>query len=370
MTDNNASQAGGPVIASLTDPTNSTHRLLVEDAVSDLRLLSTDGSARAPGPLCATNQLPVGRERKTARSSKGIKKPFAAPVAECAGISRRAPGSTAFGCPRNFLANRFVYTVVSSRARGLSIGINMNPDGLCNFNCVYCEVNRNLPAMERRLDVGVMVEELETTLSLVQSGTIREYAPYRELSDDLLKLRHVALSGDGEPTLSPIFAEVVQGVVHVRARHPKSFFKLALITNGTGLDSRPVQKSLRYFTCDDEIWIKLDAGTQSYMKRVNRSKVALENILANALLIGQQRPIVIQSLFALVAGEEPPEEEIDEYISRLNHLKLNGAQIALVQIYSASVPVARPDCRHMPLKTISRIRQRIKAETGLQAEVF
>jgi hypothetical protein len=92
--------------------------------------------------------------------------------------------------------------------------------------------------------------------------------------------------------------------------------------------------------------------------------------LANALLIGQQRPIVIQSLFALVAGEEPPEEEIDEYISRLNHLKLNGAQIALVQIYSASVPVARPDCRHMPLKTISRIRQRIKAETGLQAEVF
>jgi hypothetical protein len=68
--------------------------------------------------------------------------------------------------------------------------------------------------------------------------------------------------------------------------------------------------------------------------------------------------------------EEPPEEEIDEYISRLNHLKLNGAQIALVQIYSASVPVARPDCRHMPLKTISRIRQRIKAETGLQTEVF
>ena len=41
--------------------------------------------------------------------------------------------ATAFGCPRNFLDNRFVYTVVSPRARGLSIGINMNPDRLLQF---------------------------------------------------------------------------------------------------------------------------------------------------------------------------------------------------------------------------------------------
>ena len=215
-----------------------------------------------------------------------------------------------------------------------------------------------------------MAEELEKTLSLVRSGRIREHAAYRELSDELLQLRHVALSGDGEPTLCPNFAEAVQVVVHVRARSPHSFFKLALITNGTGLDLRPVQDSLQYFTHEDEIWIKLDAGTQEYMDRVIRSEVPLEKVIENILLVARQRPVVIQSLFPRVLGEEPPPEEIDEYILRLNDLRQSGARISLVQIYSATRPIAHPDCGHLPLKTLSHISQRIKAETGLRAEVF
>ena len=182
----------------------------------------------------------------------------------------------------------------------------MNPDRLCNFDCVYCEVNRKLPVTEQELNVAVMAEELDKTLFLVRSGKIREHAAYRGLSDELLQLRHVALSGDGEPTLCPNFAEAIQVVVHVRARSPHAFFKLALITNGTGLDLRPVQESLQYFTPDDEIWIKLDAGTQDYMNRVNRSEVPLDKVISNILLVARQRPVVIQSLFPLVFGEEPP----------------------------------------------------------------
>jgi wyosine [tRNA(Phe)-imidazoG37] synthetase (radical SAM superfamily) len=293
-----------------------------------------------------------------------------APVIDGVEKSRPARGATTFGCPRNFLFNRFVYTVVSARARGLAIGINMNPDRFCNFNCAYCEVNRALPLAERALDVAVMAEELDKTIFLVRSGKIREHAAYCGLSDELLQLRHVALSGDGEPTLCPNFAEAVQVVVHVRARNPHAFFKLALITNGTGLDLRPVLDSLQYFTQGDEIWIKLDAGTQSYMDRVNRSQVPLEKVLSNILLVGRQRPIIIQSLFPLVLDQEPPPQEIDEYILRLHDLKNGGARIALVQIYSATRPIAHPDCGHMPLKKLSRISQRIKAETGLKAEVF
>jgi wyosine [tRNA(Phe)-imidazoG37] synthetase (radical SAM superfamily) len=190
------------------------------------------------------------------------------------------------------------------------------------------------------------------------------------LNGELLKLRHVALSGDGEPTLCPNFAEAVQVVVHVRARSPHSFFKLALITNGTGLDLRPVQESLQYFTPDDEIWIKLDAGTQACMDRVNHSEVPLEKVLENILLVARRRPVVIQSLFPMVQGREPQPEEIDEYIMRLSDLEQSGARISLVQIYSASRPIAHPDCAHLPLKALSEISHRIKAETGLRAEVF
>jgi sulfatase maturation enzyme AslB (radical SAM superfamily) len=89
------------------------------------------------------------------------------------------PVDTAFGCPREFLDNRFVYAVLSPRALGLSVGVNMNPDKRCNFQCLYCEVNRNEPSRESRLDVPVMIAELERTLELVGSGRLRERPCYR-----------------------------------------------------------------------------------------------------------------------------------------------------------------------------------------------
>ena len=106
------------------------------------------------------------------------------------------------------------------------------------------------------------------------------------------------------------------------------------------------------------------------MDRVNRSEVPLGKVMENARLIGQKRPIIIQSLFPLIAGEEPPPKEIDEYIQRLRELKDGGAMVSLVQIYSATRPAACSDCRHIPLQSLARICRRIKTETGLKAEVF
>jgi hypothetical protein len=79
---------------------------------------------------------------------------------------------------------------------------------------------------------------------------------------------------------------------------------------------------------------------------------------------------VIQSLFPLIRDEEPPAEEIEQYVNRLQELKAGGAQIALVQIYSAHRPPHLPDCGHLPLKSLSRIARRVRAVTGLKAEVF
>jgi wyosine [tRNA(Phe)-imidazoG37] synthetase (radical SAM superfamily) len=275
---------------------------------------------------------------------------------------------TAYGSPRDFLDNRYVYTVVSARARGLSVGVNMNPDKNCNFNCVYCEVHRNGEAREQ-LDVDLMAEELKATLALVRAERLRERPWYRCLPDELLQLRHVALSGDGEPTLSPRFAEALQAVVHVRALggYP---FKLVLITNGTGLDLPHVLNGLKHFTRTDEIWIKLDGGTHAYLNGINRSDIPLEKILSNILVVGRQRPIVIQSLFPAFQGEEPPLEEIEQYAQRLLEFKNGGANISLVQIYSATRPSAASQCGHLPLKVLSRIAQTVRQSTGLRAEVF
>jgi wyosine [tRNA(Phe)-imidazoG37] synthetase (radical SAM superfamily) len=277
---------------------------------------------------------------------------------------------TAFGCPREFLENRFVYVEVSARARGLSVGINMNPDKDCNFDCVYCEVHRDEEPREQKLNIEEMARELKNTLVFVRGGRMRELPGYRTLPDELLQLRHVALSGDGEPTLSPGFAEALQAVVHVRALAGFPFFKLVLITNATGLDLPHVQHGLKYFTRSDEIWAKLDGGTQAYLNKVNRSEVPLGKILSNILLLGRQRPIVIQSLFPAISEEEPPLQEIDAYARRLRDLKEAGAQISLVQIYSATRPTPNSECGHLPLKILSRIAHRVRQITGLKAEVF
>ena len=78
---------------------------------------------------------------------------------------------TAFGRPRNSLNNRFVYAVISQRARGLSIGVNLNPDKGCNFDCVYCEVDRDNADGKKKVDVKGMSAELESLLSVVAKGT-------------------------------------------------------------------------------------------------------------------------------------------------------------------------------------------------------
>ena len=284
-------------------------------------------------------------------------------------LSFHPPGrETAFDRPRDLLGNRFVYAVISSRAGGLSLGVNMNPDRHCNFDCSYCEVDRHTPATESRLVVDVMAAELRRAIHSVQQGQLRHRPSYQSLPDELLKLRHVALSGDGEPTLAENFVEAVQAVVRVRALG--GFFKIVLITNGTGLDQPQVLRGLELLTKSDEIWIKLDGGTQGFIDKVNRPDVPLEKILANIQLLGHQRPVVIQSLFAAIHGDEPPFDEIKQYAQRLKELKDAGAQISLVQIYSAARPGAHSEWGHLPLRVLSQIAQTVRQNTGLRTEVF
>jgi len=185
-----------------------------------------------------------------------------------------------------------------------------------------------------------------------------------------MQLRHVTLSGDGEPTLSPDFMDVLRAVIHVRASGGFPFFKLVLITNATGLDQSPVLEGLKYFTPSDEVWAKLDGGTQAYLNKVNRMDVPIEKILHNILSLARQRPVIIQSLFPSINGEEPPAKEIDQFALRLKELREGGAQIPLVQIYSATRPTPNSNCGHLPLKTLSRIAQTVRQVAGLNAEVF
>jgi len=279
---------------------------------------------------------------------------------------------------RNFFDNRFVYGVISQRARGLSIGVNMNPDKFCNFDCVYCEIDRTEPGRACEVDLETMSAELRNMLTLARQGRVRELPGYHSVPEELLELKEVALSGDGEPTLCPNFREVVQEVVHIRAQSLPPPFKIVLLTNSTGLHLPEVQNGLQLLTSRDEIWAKLDVGTQAWMEKINSPKrsetgcpnVGLDLVLENILRLARQRSIVIQSLFPLIDGEAPPAEEIEQYVQRLRELKEAGAQISLVQIHSAHRPAVHTNVGHLPLQSLFQIAQRVRQVTNLKAEVF
>ena len=243
----------------------------------------------------------------------------------------------------------FVYLLVSPRARGLSIDINLNP--------------------HVSVDLDIMAAELKKTLGFVWAGRLRERPWCRSIPSEFLSLRHVAIGGDDEPTLAQNFADAVRESVHVRAMSGFPF-KLVLVTNATGLDQPHVQQGLKYFTQSDEIWAKLNGGTQAYLAKVDGLDAPLDTILDNILLLAWQRPVIIQSLFPAVDGQEPPLEEIQQYASRLKELKLRGAQIPLVQIYSATWATPGSRCSHLTLKTLAGIAQTVRTVAGLKAEVF
>jgi wyosine [tRNA(Phe)-imidazoG37] synthetase (radical SAM superfamily) len=249
------------------------------------------------------------------------------------------------------------------------VGVNLNPERRCNFDCLYCEVPRPLPGGNPPVDVEVMAAEVERTLDYVQSDRLRQHPVLGTLPREFVQFRHVALSGLGEPTLCPNFVDVVQTLAHLRVLGRRPYFHFVLVTNGSQLDQPNVQSGLKYFTANDEIWIKLDAGTPEYYLKINRTPVAYDKILQNILLVGRQRPVVIQSLFVSVDGEEPPARQIEQYAQRLKELKQAGAQIALVQIYSATRPTHQPACSHLPLKSLSRIAQIVRCATELPVEM-
>ncbi len=271
--------------------------------------------------------------------------------------------------PRSFEENRYVYPVVSRRSRGISIGINMNPDKFCNFDCVYCQVDRTIPGIDPDIDILVLESELRVMIDLYESGQLQKHPNFEDTPLALLRLNDVALSGDGEPTLCKNFAAVCECVDRVRREPGRPKFKLVLITNATGLHRPEVQRGLGFFSSNDEIWAKLDAGTDAYLQKIDRTGLTLQPILDNLLMEGTKRPVIIQSLFLEYQGKGPDDAEIRAYLGRLAWLQKQGCRIQLVQVYSIARPPAESAAKPLSKERLERIAAKVR-KLGLKAEMY
>jgi len=260
--------------------------------------------------------------------------------------------------------NRYVYAVVSRRARGLSIGVNLNPDKACNFDCPYCQVDRTIPGGPSRVDVPNLAEELGDLLRRA-TRDLWTAPPFDTVAPELRRVADVAFAGDGEPTTPAEFPAAAHAAREARDLLAPGV-PLRLLTNATLLHKDRVRAALAEF---DELWCKLDAGTEAYFHAVDGTRLPFQRILDNLLLVARERPIVIQSLFLTLDGVGPDDAEIRAWVDRLSELVAQGGCIDHVQVYTVARTPADPRCRPLDAKGLEAIAAAAR-DAGLAAAVY
>jgi wyosine [tRNA(Phe)-imidazoG37] synthetase (radical SAM superfamily) len=176
-------------------------------------------------------------------------------------------GLTAYAASQGW---QYIYPVWSRRAQGLSIGINLHPNHCCNWHCLYCQV----PGLQRgpspTIDGPQLMQELKDCLDWLS-----QHCAPQTMQDCV---QDIAFAGDGEPTTSPQFIEILHSLIQLLQQRPLQDrpAHVRLITNGSQLQHAHVQHALKRLNeIGGEVWFKLDAGTDAEMLAINDTHLPL-----------------------------------------------------------------------------------------------
>ena len=277
--------------------------------------------------------------------------------------------------PSSFRNQQYIYPVLSRRAGGISIGINLSPTSLCTFRCIYCQVHpqcTDIPGRHsHQIDLPLLETELGQTAELVSTGDIYKDEWFSHVAAEHRVLRDFAFSGDGEPTLSPHFPDAVKIAAKVRRELGLTPVKLVLITNATRLHDSKVSAALdNLIKNNGEVWAKLDAGSPEYYQFINRSGVPYETVLDNIGYAARQRSVVIQTM--LLATDKGPadEKELTLYCDRLNKIQESGGTIHRIQLYTIARPPIEEYAVPLSKQEMDSRAEFISKRTGLKTELY
>lgn len=260
----------------------------------------------------------------------------------------------------------YVYPVVSRRARGVSLGINLNPNNACNWQCVYCQV----PALTRGgpppIDLRLLRQELDSFLK----ADALEHFMRTQVPAEARVLQDVAFSGNGEPTMAAEFPDAIRVAVDaLRAHGWLGRLKMRLITNGSQVEKPKVKQGLRLLAeANGEVWFKFDAATAAGMSAANQVRIAplahLRRLAACAALC----PTWVQSCFFLFDGRPPAEEEVAAYVAAMKSVAGKIAGIHLYGLARPSMQPAAPRLGRLPAQWFDTLAMRLR-EQGLTVAV-
>ncbi|WP_163438136.1 hypothetical protein [Fibrobacter succinogenes] len=270
--------------------------------------------------------------------------------------------------------NTWVYPVISRRAGGLSIGINLNPDHHCSFSCAYCQSGPQEGHKRIPVDVDAVERELRAFLDFYESGEFAKCEFFGHVPEQNKLLKDVCLSGDGESTIVKEFPEVCRRMREIQKEYTPRLgdFKLRLITNASHLESPAVEQGLsQLLASDGEIWAKLDAGTEEWFKKMNRSPLRFDKILDNLTKTIKLYPLCIQTMLCNLQGEIPSEQEIERYIENLTAIhSANPANLVEVQLYTVIRDTLLEGVEPLPKEFLESVKTKITSVLPVKVRCF
>lgn len=242
---------------------------------------------------------------------------------------------------RDIAGLKYVYPVLSRRSGGLSIGINFNPNNACNWRCIYCQVPNLTIGTAPVMDLGQLRAELGGFLRDVELGDFYERF---EVPAPLRIIRDIAISGNGEPTSLPNFAEAVDLIGKVgKQSEILTGSGFVLITNGSLIHQVQVQEGLlKLNEYGGEVWFKLDSATTSGRQLINHAGQNFRRSLENLVLSAKLCPTKLQTCLINIDGKGYPKEERKALLTALREIKTRSP-VRQVMLYTIARPSLQPE---------------------------
>lgn len=255
-----------------------------------------------------------------------------------------------------FLFDELIFGPVHSRRLGVSLGINLLPtdNKYCNFNCIYCECGWT----DRSKGVKIVLpkrdnfkSKLEEKLVVLQ-GTVNEPDA-------------ITFAGNGEPTIHPKFAEIIEDTISARDKYaPKA--AISILSNASMLHKKSVTDALKKV---DKNILKLDSAIESTFENINQAQsgITLDKIMEGLLAFDGK--LIIQTLF--FRGEyngntidNTTEEEIVAWLAAIK--KINPEYVML---YPIDRGTPAKNLVKISTEELESIAKRVE-EIGVQAKVY
>ena len=263
----------------------------------------------------------------------------------------------------------YVYPVVSRRAGGVSVGINLNPNNACNWACIYCQVPDLARGTAPETDLAQLEAELRAMLADIVHGDFMQM----RVPEGARRLNDIALSGNGEPTSARAFPQVIELIGRVMADFDLvGKIKLVLITNGSLADRPRVQDGLRKMaSLNGEVWFKFDSATASGIRTINRTRISPDRQFERLTVAARLCPTWLQTCVFALDGAPPSETEQAAYLTAVARIRRQQIPVRSVLLYGLARPSMQPQAGRLsalPAEWLEAFAEKIRA-AGLPVKI-